>query len=230
MCKERYNRPNRAIHLNRPCPCRPTCRGSGPSMARHNESCRPGPSLCGPGRAWTGPNRAVLRAARLAQPIWPSIFIHHDFRIWSPLDSRILLIPVSGASQVHDSRASQVRDSRASHIHDSRASQVSSILRWTADPHEEARFGYHFRTLLENLKNTQKPIRVPLQTFRFHETGLSFQKWFANLSHEFRQTRRSEGVSFSWILQHRATLCHQGPATPIKFAKSNGNYCSLLFI
>jgi hypothetical protein len=36
MCKETYNGPNRAIHLNGPCLCWPTCRGSGPSMARHN--------------------------------------------------------------------------------------------------------------------------------------------------------------------------------------------------
>jgi hypothetical protein len=73
MCKEKYNGPNRAVHLNGPCPCRPTCRGSGRSMARHNGPCRPGPSLCGPGCAWAGSNRAVPRAARVAQPIWPSI-------------------------------------------------------------------------------------------------------------------------------------------------------------
>jgi hypothetical protein len=73
MCKERYNGSNRVIHLNGPCPCRPTCRGSGPSMACHNGPCRPDASLCGPGRAWAGPNRVVPRADRLAQPICPSI-------------------------------------------------------------------------------------------------------------------------------------------------------------
>jgi hypothetical protein len=76
------------------------------------------------------------------------------------------------ASRVHDSRASQVHDSKASQVHDSRASQVSTILEWTVDSREEARFGYHFRTLLENLKNTQKPVKFPSRTSHFHEIGI----------------------------------------------------------
>jgi hypothetical protein len=50
--------------------------------------------------------------------------------------------------------------------------QVSIILKWTTDSREEARFGYHFRILPENLKNTQKPVRFPTRTSRFHETGI----------------------------------------------------------
>jgi hypothetical protein len=100
------------------------------------------------------------------------IFIYHDLRIWSSLDSRISQISDFGASQVHDSRASQVHDSRASQVHDSRTSQVTIILKWTVVSHEEARFGCLFRTLPKNLKSTQKPVRFPMQTSRFHETGI----------------------------------------------------------
>jgi hypothetical protein len=42
------------------------------------------------------------------------IFIYHDFRIWTSLDSRIPQISDFGASRVHDSRVSQVHDYRAS--------------------------------------------------------------------------------------------------------------------
>jgi hypothetical protein len=122
--------------------------------------------------------------------LYVDIFTHHNLRIWTSLDSRISQVHDSrssrvhdsGSSPVHDSRSSQIRDFRALHVHDSRspqihdfkasqvhdprASQVSTTLKWKADSHEEARFGCHFCTLLENL------------------------------SHEFRQTRRFEGVRF----------------------------------
>jgi hypothetical protein len=82
------------------------------------------------------------------------IFIRHNLRIWTLADSRISQIPDSGVSQVHDSRSSQVPGSRVSQILDSRVSRVSIILKWTADSRKEVRFGYRFRMLLENLKNT----------------------------------------------------------------------------
>jgi hypothetical protein len=51
--------------------------------------------------------------------------------------------------------SSQVPDSRSSQGPDSRTLQVSTILKWTADSRERARFGNHFRTLLENLKTLE---------------------------------------------------------------------------
>jgi hypothetical protein len=106
--------------------------------------------------------------------LYTEIFAHHNLWIWTSLDSRISQVRDSRSSRVHDSRSSHVHDSRssqihnfkASQVHDSRSSQVSTTLKWTTDSREEARFGCHFRTLLENL------------------------------FHEFRQTRCFEGVRF----------------------------------
>jgi hypothetical protein len=107
--------------------------------------------------------------------LYTEIFTHHNLRIWTSLDSRISQARNSRSSQVHDSRSSQIRDFKASQVHDSRSSQnhdsrssqirdfkasqvhdsrslqVSTTLKWIADSCEEARFGCHFRTLLENL-------------------------------------------------------------------------------
>jgi hypothetical protein len=138
------------------------------------------------------------------------IFARHDPRIWTSLDSRASPIHDSRssrvhdfsssqihdfkASQVHDSRSSQIRDFKALHVHDSRssqirdlkASQVSTTLKWTLDSSEEARLGCHFRSLLKNL------------------------------SCDFRQTLRFEGVRF-----------FLNSPTPTKIArKRHGNHTS----
>jgi hypothetical protein len=81
-------------------------------------------------------------------------------------DSKTSQVLDSRPSQIPDFRASQVPDSRPSLIPDFRTSQVSIILKWIADSREGARFGYHFRTLLENrktLETHQDPfMNVPL--------------------------------------------------------------------
>jgi hypothetical protein len=108
----------------------------------------------------------------------------HDSRSSWVYDSSSSQIRDFKASQVHDSRSSQIRDfkplqfhdSRSLQIHDFKASQVSTTLKWTSDSREEARLGCHFRSLLKNL------------------------------SCEFWQTRRFEGVRFFLIPQHCPTV------------------------
>jgi hypothetical protein len=114
--------------------------------------------------------------------LYTGIFTYHNLRIWTSLDSwtsqvrdsrssrvrdfRSSQIRDFGSSQTRDFKTSQVHDSRPSQIHDFKTSQVSTTLKWTVDPREEARLGCHVRSFLENL------------------------------SREFRQTRRFVGVSF----------------------------------
>jgi hypothetical protein len=75
-------------------------------------------------------------------------------------------------------------------------SQGSTILKCIADSHGSARSVYHFRTLLENLKNTWNSSGSLHERSIFTKLEFSSRGWFANLSHKFRQTRRFEGVRF----------------------------------
>jgi hypothetical protein len=70
------------------------------------------------------------------------------------------------------------------------------MLKWTADSREVARLGYHFRTLLENLKTLRSPSASLHEYSVFTILEFSSRERFTNLSHEFRQTRRFEGVRF----------------------------------
>jgi hypothetical protein len=117
-------------------------------------------------------------------------------------NSRTSQVPDSVSSRVPDSRASQVLDSRSLQVPDSKSSRVPIILKWTADSREEARFSYHFHTLLENLKTLRSPSGSLHECSAFMKLEFSSREWSANLSHEFRQTRRFEGVRFSLIPQH----------------------------
>jgi hypothetical protein len=119
-------------------------------------------------------------------------------RLWlgHPWSSNLLSTKItthcnSRSSRISDSRASQVPDSRSSRVLDSRASQVSIILKWTADSREVARLGYHFCTLLENLKTLRSPSASLHEYSTFTKLEFSSRERFVNLSHEFRQTRRS---------------------------------------
>jgi hypothetical protein len=88
------------------------------------------------------------------------IFIHHNLRIWTSLDSWISQIPDSGVSQVHDSRVSHASDSRVSHVCDSRTSQVPNILKWVDSSSTEAWFGNYFHTFSGKLAKHLKHVRI----------------------------------------------------------------------
>jgi hypothetical protein len=129
----------------------------------------------------------------LASPWSPNLLFT---KISAHCSSRSSRIPGSRTSQVPGSRASQVPGSKASQVLGSIPSQVPIILKWIADSREEARFGYHFLSLLENLKNTWNSSGSLHEFFAFLKLEFSSQGWFTNLYHEFWQTRRFEGVRF----------------------------------
>jgi hypothetical protein len=83
-----------------------------------------------------------------------------------------------------------------------------------------AKFGYNFRILLEGLKNTWDPSGFLHEHFPFTKLNFSPRSWFTNLSHEFRQIRRFEGVRF---LPNSPTLAPRGSGlTPtIRFPENS---------
>jgi hypothetical protein len=59
-----------------------------------------------------------------------------------------------------------------------------------------SQIGCRFRTLLENPKPLKNSLGSLHKCFAFTKLEFLFRRQLANLSHEFRQTRRFEGVRF----------------------------------